>query len=178
MKKFGLLVITTAFLFGNGFLKNEDGSISTDISDISKTADAATQQAKAMTAKAAEKAKKAAESINVSSEEIIGDLGKSMDEIKQKVAGMDPAKLVAYLNQYNDVFANTQNQMKGITAQIKELKWTEKFGAKAKDLKNQLATYTDQAKGLKEQCAFYIEKLESYGLDLSAYGIDLSAYGL
>ncbi len=179
MKKIGLLIVAVAFVLSSGFLnKNKDGSLSLDKAGLAKEAEKATQKAQTFTADAMEKAKKAAASIDVSKEEIIADLGKSVDQMKQKVSGMDPAKLVAYLNQYRNVLTDTQKEVTEYTTQVKDLKWTEKFGAKGKDLKNKLANYSGQLKGLKEQCGFYISKLESYGVDLSSYGIDLSAYGL
>ncbi|MEN7973545.1 MAG: hypothetical protein ABFR47_06885 [Verrucomicrobiota bacterium] len=179
MKRIGLVLFAAAFVFGSGFLKqNEDGSLSADTSGLIKKADETAKQAEAMATNAVEQAKKVAESYNVKKEEIIADLEKPVEAIKQKVAGMDAAKLVAYLNQYSNVFSDTQNQVTDYTAQLKELKWTQKLGAKGKELKSQISQYTGQLKGLKEQCSLYIDKLESYGVDPSAYGIDLSAYGL
>jgi poly-D-alanine transfer protein DltD len=172
MKKMMTIAFAVAFVFASGFLgKNEDGSISVDTADLSA-------QAEAMSAKAVEKAVKAAESINVSKDEILGDLGKSMEDIKKKVGEMDPARLIAYLNQYSSVLSDTQKQVADYAAQIKDLKWTKKFSAEARELKGQLKNYTARFDQLKTQATAYIEKLESYGIDLAACGIDLSAFGL
>lgn len=180
MKKLGLLIMAVAFVLGSGFLgKDKDGSVAVPgMDEISKQAGEATKQAEAMTQEAAEKAKKAAASINVKTEEIMADLDKTIDEMKAKVAGMDKARLVAYASKYTDVFADTQDQIAALKGKLKDLKWTEKLGAKGRELKKQISTYNEQFKGLKQQCGLYIDKLESYGVDLSAYGIDLSAYGL
>jgi uncharacterized coiled-coil DUF342 family protein len=184
------MTTAAAVLFCTGFFKKDkDGNIGVDTSGIEKQANDATakasaemdkakKQADTVRANAAEKAKKAAESITVKKEEIIADLDKNIDEIKTKVAGMDTAKLIAYANTYGDVFADTQNKINEYTAQVKDLKFKEKFSAKGKELKNQLSTYKGRFDGLKEQCKLYTDKLESYGMDLSAYGLDLSAYGL
>jgi len=190
MKKIGLVLVTAAFVFSCGFFgKNKDGSVSTDVSSLTKKADEMGAQAKAemdkvsqeageLSAKAMEAAKKKAASMKISSEEIIGDLDKTVDQLKQKVSGMDSATVMAYVSQYSTVFSDTQNKISELTGQVKNLKWTEKLGSKGKELKGQLATYTDQFKALKNQCTVYVDKFKSYGVDPAALGIDLSAYGL
>ena len=188
MKKLGLLLITTAFILGSGFFKKkEDGSYDTDTlkkqaSEVSAQAtaeaDKISKQAGEMSEKAIKKAKKAAASMDVKQEEILADLNKSLAEIKQKVAGMDTAKLVAYANKYTEVFADNKNQIADYTAKLKDLKWTEKLGSKGKELKGQLKDYQAQYEGLKGQCTVYMNKLKSCGIDPAAFGIDLSAYGL
>jgi NADH dehydrogenase/NADH:ubiquinone oxidoreductase subunit G len=179
MKKIGLLIIATAFLLGSGFLKkNADGTTALDTSSLTKAAADATEQAETMTADAVAKAKKAAESITVKKEEILADLEKPLDEIKQKVAGMDTARLMAYASKYTEVFSDSQDKIAEYTAQLKDLKWTQKLGAKGKEIKGQLASYTDQFAGLKEHATLYLDKLKATGIDPAAYGIDLSAYGL
>ena len=179
MKKSALILCTAAFVFSCGFLgQQEDGSVSVDTSGLAGHSEELAKQADVMSAKAIEKAVKAAESVKVTREEILDDLTKPIDAIKQKAAGMDPAQLIAYLNQYSTVLGDTQQQITDYTAQLKELKWTQQLGSKGKELKKQISMYTDQLKGLTEQCIFYIDKLESYGIDLQACGIDLSAFGL
>jgi hypothetical protein len=96
MKKPGLFTLAAIIVFGCGFLdQNEDGNVSVDTAGLAKQTEEATKQAEVVTTASAEKVRKAAESINVSKEEIPADLGKSADEITQKVAGMDPAQLAA-----------------------------------------------------------------------------------
>ncbi len=188
MKKLGLLLLTAAFVLGSGFLKkNEDGSYDTDAlkkqasessAQASAEADKIAQQAGEMSDKAIKKVKKAAASMDIKKEEILADLDKSIAEIKQKVSGMDTAKLVAYANKYTELFSDTQTQVTDYTAKLKELKWTEKMGSKGKELKGKLKEYQAQYSGLKEQCTVYLDKLKAYGVDPAAFGIDLSAYGL
>lgn len=190
MKKLGLIIVTTAFVCGSGFFnKGEDGSYSVDTSAVEKQASDATAAATAEADKLKKKAdgmseaanikiKEAAAKINVPKEEIIADLSKSVDEIKTKVSAMDPVKLTAYLYQYKNVLAESQEKITDYTQQVKDLKFTQKFSAKAKELKAQLAQYTDQYSSLKEQCSVYMDKLNSFGFDPAALGIDLSAYGL
>ncbi len=190
MKKLGLLMIATAFVFGSGFLKKgEDGSFSLDTAAAEKQANEAAAtasaevdkiagQAGAMTDAAIAKIKEAAAKIDVPKEEILADLGKSFDDIKAKAAAMDPAKLTAYLSRYGAVFQDTQAKVADYAQQVKDLKWTQKFGAKGKELKSTLAKYNDQFAGLKDQATVYLDALKGYGLDPAAFGLDLSAYGL
>jgi hypothetical protein len=174
-----VFIAVVAFVVGSGFLKqNADGTTSLDTSGLAKAAADATGQAETMTADAVAKAKKAAESITVKKEEILADLDKPLEEIKQKVAGMDAARLVAYAGKYGEVFADSQAKIADYTDQLKALKWTEKLGEKGKEIKGQLATYTDQFAGLKQQAGLYMDKIKATGIDPAAYGIDLSAYGL
>ena len=128
MKKMISIAFAAAFVFSSGFLgQNEDGSLSVDTAGLN-------EQASAMTDKAIAKAVKAAESINVSKDEILGDLGKSMEAIKQKVGEMDPARLIAYLNQYSSVLSDTQAQVADYTAQIKDLKPSDLISARSSDV--------------------------------------------
>ncbi len=180
--------MAAAFVLGSGFFKkNEDGSYDTDAmkkqasevtAQATAEADKISKQADEMSEKAVKKAKKTVASMDVKKEEILADLNKSLAEIKQKVSGMDTAKLVAYANKYTEVFADNKDQIADYTAKLKDLKWTEKMGSKGKELKEQLEGYQAQYEGLKGQCTVYMNKLKSYGIDPAAFGIDLSAYGL
>lgn len=177
--RFGITLLAIAFISGSGFLKkNEDGSTSLDTASLTKAAADATAQTESMSQQAMEKIKAAAAKIEVKPEEILADLAKPAEEIKQKVAGMDAANLMAYVNQYSNVFKDTQGQITDYAEQVKSLKFTEAFSAKGKELKSQLSTYTDQLSGLKEQCSHYVTALKGYGIDPAAFGMDLSAYGL
>ncbi|MDF7807688.1 hypothetical protein P4E94_09590 [Pontiellaceae bacterium B12219] len=190
MKKFGCIIMATAFICSSGFFKkSEDGSYSVDTSAVEKkAADAAasasaqadklTAAASDMTAGATEQIKEAAAKYKVSKEEIMADLEKPLEQIKTKIASMDAAKLTSYLGEYGSVLSETKQKVADYTQQIKDLSFTQKFGSKAKELKSQLAQYSDQYSGLKEQCSLYMDKLKSFGFDPSSLGIDLSAYGL
>lgn len=190
MKKVGLLLITAVFVFGSGFLKkSEDGNYSLDTAEAEKKANEAAATANAEVEKYAKQAgeitdaaiakiKEAAAKISVPKEEVIADLDKTLDELKAKAAAMDPAKVVAYLDQYNNVFKDTQAKVADYTQQVKDLKWTQKFSKKGKELKADLEKYNDRFAGLKDQAEVYLAQLKSFGLDPAAFGLDLSAYGL
>ncbi|MDF7800844.1 hypothetical protein P4C99_15320 [Pontiellaceae bacterium B1224] len=190
MKKIGLTIVMTAFLCSSGFFKKgEDGSYSVDTSAVEKKAtdaaavasakaDELSKQAGDLSSAAIEKIKEQAAKFTVPKDEVVTDLSKSMDDIKAKVAAMDPVKLTAYLNQYTTVFTDTKAKVADYTQQVKDLKWTQKWSKKGKELKEQLKQYNTQFSGLKEQCTLYLDKLESLGLDPASLGIDLSAYGL
>lgn len=188
MKRFGIILIASAFVFSSGFFKkSEDGSYSIDTTSIEKkTTDAietkATAEAEKMAATSTSEmvaaAKKAVAQYDITDEEILADLAKTKDEIVAKVAAMDKTKLIAYLSKYKEVFAGTEGKMAEYTKQIKNLSITQKYSAKGKELKASMKKYTDQYDSLKTQAAVYVEKLESYGVNLSSYGIDLSKYGL
>lgn len=190
MNKFGVILLSAAFVFGSGFFKkSEDGSYSIDTSAAEKQANEAidkanteadkyAKKAEDLSASAIEKIKTAAAEINVPKEEILADLDKNLEAIQTKAAAMDPAKLVAYLNQYNTVFEDAQAKVADYSQQAKELKWSEKFSAKGKEVSASLAKYTDQFNGLKEHATVYLNKLKSFGVDPAAFGFDLSAYGL
>ena len=166
MKRTGTLLIAIAFIIGSGFW-GKDKNDKTTLPDTASL----TESADAMSQAAIEKTKKAAAKINVESAELIADLGKTTEEIKQKIAGMDQAKTLAYVNQYKQVFLEKKDEIAAATTELKEIPWKEKLGEKSKALKNQITEYSTQLNGLKEQSAFYLEKLESYGVDLSAYGL-------
>jgi cell division septum initiation protein DivIVA len=190
MKKFGILLIATAFVCSSGFFKKgKDGSYSVDTAAAEKKAnevaaqasaeaDKMTQQASTMSEVADIKIKEAAAKMNVPKEEILADLEKPLADIKTKVEAMDPVKLTAYLNQYNNVLTDSQAKVSDYTQQVKDLKFTQKFSKKGKEAKAQLEKYTGQYSGLKEQGSVYLSKLTSFGFDPAMLGIDLSAYGL
>jgi predicted nucleic acid-binding Zn-ribbon protein len=190
MKKIGFIIMATAFICGSGFFKkSEDGSYSVDTSAVEKqAADAAASasaQADKLTAKASDMAtgateqiKEAAAKYKVSKEEIMADLSKPLDQIKTKLASMDAIKLTSYLSEYSSVLSDTKQKVADYTQQVKDLKWTQKWSAKAKELKTQVSQYNNQYTGLKEQCSLYVDKLKAFGFDPSSLGIDLSAYGL
>ncbi len=190
MKNLGIILMATAFICSSGFLKKgEDGSLSVDTSSLEKKADEATaaangkieqvtQAAGELSANALDKIKAEAAKLNVSKEEVLADLGKPLADIKAKVADMDPVKLTAYLSQYTTVVQDAQAKVTEYTQQVKDLKWTQKFTKKGKELKTQLEQYSTQFSSLKEQAGVYIATLKGYGLDPAALGIDLSAYGL
>lgn len=190
MKNIGIMLTAAAFVCCSGFLnKDKDGNYSVDTSGIEQQAndaaaaanteiDKAAKQAEAYSAKALEKIKTEAAKIKVSKEEIMVDLEKPIEDIKTKVSAMDPAKLTAYLGQYSNVITDAQKQVADYTQQVKDLKWTQTFSKKGKELKTQLEKYTNQFSTLKEQAGLYMNTLKGFGLDPAALGLDLSAFGL
>lgn len=183
MKRIGLLIVAAAFVFSSGFLKkNADGTFSADTAALEKKANELAAQASEKGGQVAkdamEKMKKAAAKYTVNEDEIMGDLSKGADAIKQKVAAMDPAKLIAYLSKYKDVLKGSMQNVTETNQQVSELNWMQKFSKKGKELKAQTSKYKEQFNGLKEQAKIYVEKLESYGISFADLGIDLSAYGL
>ena len=125
---------------------------------------------------AIEKMKQVASQYFIEEKEIIGDLDKDRDYLKKKVAEMDTAKILAYLSTYKDVFEITQIKTLDYSEQLSNLKWYEGLSANAKEIKKQLAQYTNRNKALKEQATIYVKKLEAKGIKSADYGIDLSAY--
>ena len=165
MKKLGLVLMTAAFVLGSGFLKkNEDGSYSADTAELSKQADAVAKDASSKT-------KEAAAAITVKTDEIMADCNKSVEDMKQKLATMKKDHLLAYTEKYKTLLAGKTDEINAVKQQIKNLKWTEKFGAKSKELKGQLSEYKGQYDALKEKYDLYVGKLKGMGVDLSAYGL-------
>lgn len=183
MKKLGLLIVAAAFVFGSGFLKkNADGSTSLDTASLQKQADDATAKAQAEMDKAAKQAeaakqkaiaetKKAAEKINVKAEDIKADLAMSVDQIKAKIDTFKEDQLLAYAEKYKAIYADKKAQVAEYTQKVKDLKWTEKWGKKGRELKSQLKGYKGQLGTLAEQYTIYADKLKAMGIDLSAFGL-------
>lgn len=152
--------------------KNEDGT--TELMSTEEVAVKTQETAVEVTEKAAEvteKATAAVSALSVKAQDVMGDLNQSVEEIKKKVAGFDKAEVVAYADTYKDVILEKKDQLVALTEKAKGLSMTEMLGEKGKALKNQLAQYTDQLKGLKERYDVYLDKLKEYGVDLSAYGL-------
>ena len=76
---------------------------------------------------------------------------------------------MAYADQYKNVLLEKKDQIADLTGQLKGLSMTEMMGDKAKLIKDQITLYSDQFAGLKDRYSIYLEKLESFGVDLSAY---------
>jgi len=183
MKKLGLLILATAFVFGTGFLKkNEDGSTSLDTASLQKQADKATAkaqdemekaatQAEAAKQKAIEETKKAVEKINVKAEDIKADLAMSADQIKAKIDTFKEDQLLAYAEKYKAMFAEKKAQVADYTQKVKDLKWTEKWSKKGRELKSQLKEYKGQLGTLGEQYQVYADKLKAMDIDLSSFGL-------
>lgn len=188
--KYLFYALTLALAFGAGCKKREDGSselmTADEIADktqevavqTSEKAAEVTQKAEEVTVQAAEKveevsrkASAAVSSLTVNTEEVMGDLNKSVGEIKQKVAAFDKTQLLAYVDQYKNVILEKKAELEKLTEQVKGLAVTEMISEKGKTLKAELTKYTGQLTALKDRYAVYLDKLKTMGVDLSAYGL-------
>ncbi|MCF7818263.1 MAG: hypothetical protein K9M54_10315 [Kiritimatiellales bacterium] len=184
MKQVVFYALAAGLVLGGGCTKkNEDGTSETmSAKEVAvktqETAVKATAKASEMTAKAAEATKQATQktqeavsSLTVKAEDVMGDLNQSVEQIKEKVAGFDKTQLLAYADTYKDVIIEKKDQLAGLTDTLKGLSMTEMLGDKGKALKGQLSQYTDQLGGLKDRYGIYLDKLKTFGVDLSAYGL-------
>jgi ABC-type phosphate transport system auxiliary subunit len=130
-----------------------------------------TQKATAAAQEVTKKTEAAVSALTVKAEDVMGDLNQSVSEIKQKVAGLDSAQVMAYASQYKDLILEKKDQIAALTDQLKTIPLTEMLGEKAKALKTQAAQYTTQLSGLKDRYAVYLDQLKEFGIDLSAYGL-------
>lgn len=172
MKQMVFHALAVVLILGAGCKKKDDGSTemmsAEEIAD--KTQEAAVQAAE-KAAEVTEKTKKAVTELTVQAEDVMGDLNKSVEQVKEKVATFDKTQLMAYANTYKDVILEKKDQLDALAEKLKGLSAMELIGEKGKALKNQLTQYTDQLNALKERYAVYLEKLEAFGVDLSAYGL-------
>lgn len=179
MKLFGLMLLGAAILLVGGCKKGEDGS--TELMSAEEVAEKTeevvvktTEKAAEVTAKAEKVTKETAAAVSsftVKAEDVMGDLNKSVDQIKQQVAGFDKSQVIAYANKYKDIILDKKDQIAELTEKVKGLSLTEVATTKGKELKSQLSQYTEQLSALKDRYAVYIDKLEEFGVDLSAYGL-------
>lgn len=180
MKRIVFYALAGAVVLATGCTKkNEDGTtelMSTEevVVKTQETAVQVTEKAADVTEKAEEVTQQATAAVNaitVKTEDVMGDLNQSVEEIKEKVAGFDKTQLLAYADKYKDVLFEKKDQLTALTEKVKDLSMTEMIGEKGKALKDQLTQYTDQFNGLKERYGIYLDKLKTFGVDLSAYGL-------
>lgn len=180
MKHVAFYALAAGLVLATGCTKqNEDGTTAVmtpeEVAEkTQKTAVKATEKAAVVTANAEEATKQvtaAVSSLTVKAEDVMGDLNKSVEEIQQKVAGFDQSQVMAYANTYKDVLLEKKDQFAALTEKVKGLSMTEMLGEKGKELKGQLAQYTEQIAGLKDRYGIYLDQLKEFGVDLSAYGL-------
>lgn len=134
---------------------------------VAEKTEEVTQKVEAITTTTTE----AISSLSVKTEEVMADLNQSIEQVKEKVSRFDKTQLLSYANTYKDVILEKKDQLLGLNEQLKGLSMTEILGEKGKALKSQLSEYTDQLNGLKGRYSIYLEKLKTFGVDLSAYGL-------
>ena len=166
MKQIIFYALATSLAFSAGCKKGEDGT--TEMMSAEEVADKTQAVAVQTTEKAAE-VTAAVSAITVKAADVMGDLNQSVEQIKEKVAGFDKTQVLAYAGEYKNVLLEKKDQIADLTGQLKGLSMTEMMGDKAKVLKDQIAQYSDQFNGLKDRYSIYLQKLESFGVDLSAY---------
>ncbi len=175
MKQIVFYALTAGLVLASGCKKNKEGQ--TELmtpEEIADTTEQVAEKTAEVTQKAEDMTKKATaavSSFSVKAEDVMGDLNKSVEEIKQKAAGFDKAQILGYANTYKDVLLEKKGQISALTDKVKGLSMTDLLGEKGKALKGQLAQYTDQFNTLKDRYSIYLEKAKAFGIDLSAYGL-------
>jgi hypothetical protein len=180
MKQVVFYALAASLILAAGCTKEtEDGTkelMTTEdvVEKTQETAVRATEKAAEVTEqaeKATQQATAAVSSLTVKAEDVMGDLNKSVEEIKQKVAGFDKSQVMAYADTYKDVLIEKKDQLTALTEKVKALSMTEMLGEKGKALTAQVAQYTEQLTGLKDRYGIYLDQLKAFGVDLSAYGL-------
>lgn len=183
MKQIVYYALAAGLVLAAGCKKGEDGTTEVMSSEevVEKTKEVAvqtTEKAAEVTAKAEEvtkevtaKTEAAVAALNVQAEDVMADLNQSVEQIKEKVAGFDKTQLLAYADQYKNVLLEKKDQIADLTEQLKGLSMSEMMGEKSKQIKDQMAKYTGEITALKERYTVYLDKLETFGVDLSAYGL-------
>ncbi|VGO16754.1 hypothetical protein PDESU_05346 [Pontiella desulfatans] len=183
MKRILAMALCAAFSANAGlFDKDKNGSY-TGLNDLAKQADSATAAAsnewakasakgKDSYAKAVEETQKAVAKYNVKAEDIKADLGKSADEISAKIETYKQEKLLAYAEKIQMLYEDKKTEVADYTAKVKDLKWTEKWTSKGKELKGQLKEYKGQMDALGDQYEIYAGMLKNMGVNLSDFGLE------
>jgi hypothetical protein len=181
-----LILAATAISANAGLLdKDENGNFAA-MADLSEKADAAkvtasNEWAKASAiskdtyAKALEETKKAMALLNVKAEDVQANLGLSTADLKAQLESFKQEKLLAYAGEYQKLLETTQTKVTDYGTQFKELKWTQKFTSKGRELKGQLKQYQGQLDTLSAQYGIYIDKLKAMGVNLSDFGLGTDA---
>ena len=170
MKQIVFYALAAGLALSAGCRKGEDGTTEMmSAEEVADTTQAAAVQATEKAAEVTEQAEAAVSAVAVKAEDVMADLNQSVEQIKEKVAAFDKTQVLAYAEQYKNVLLEKKDQIAELTGQLKGLSMTEMMGDKAQALKDQIAQYTDQFAALKERYSVYLEKLETFGVDLSAY---------
>lgn len=166
MKKTWIHLLIAGLVLNTGCKKNEEGQ--TELMSPTEIADKTSEVAQKVEA-TKEKAAAVIDFIKVKAEDVMGDLDQPIEAIKEKAANFDQAQLLGYLGTYKDVILEKKDQIAALTAKVKNLSVTDVMGEKGKNLKAELAQYTEQFSGLKERFSVYLDKAKAMGLDLSKF---------
>lgn len=174
MKKLMFYGLAAVMALSIGCKKREDGSTEVMSPDeVQQAAVKVTEKTEQVTIKAAEVTKQASaavSSFSVKAEDVMGDLNKSVAQVKKQVANFDKTQVLAYADKYKDVILEKKDQIGALTEKIKGLSLSE-ISTKGKALKDEISQYTEQLSGLKDRYSIYLDKLKGLGVDLSAYGL-------
>lgn len=113
----------------------------------------------------AETTESAVGALTVKAEDVMAELNQSVDEIKQKVAGLDAAQLLAYTDQYKAVIAEKKEEIAALKEQVTGLSMTELMGDAGKALKSQISQYSNELAGLTDRYAVYLDALKQTGTE-------------
>jgi hypothetical protein len=98
------------------------------------------------------------------------DEDKPMSEVKAEAEKMDAGQLRNMAAKYKDAIAAKGEEVKALTAKLKEIPVTEMLGEKAKSLKAQIEKLGKSVSSLKERFQVYYNSLKEKGGDTS--GLD------
>lgn len=186
MKQIAYFAALVALLVTTGCSKQEEKPAATGEQPVAPTKDAVTPAKPKATESVIGEAKTAAKetkeaavkkmdaatsSFTVKKDEVMGDLGASLETVKSKVAGLDKESVMAYAGTYKEVIAEKAEEFVALKDSLKGVPVSEMFGEKGKALKDEVARYAESLSGLKERYSVYLDKLKEYGVDLSAYGL-------
>jgi predicted small lipoprotein YifL len=99
------------------------------------------------------------------------DATKPIDQIKAEVAKMDVSQLHDMALSYKDTILSKQTDLEKVTTKLKTINPTELLGAKAVDLKKQMADIERSVSALKERFEIYYDQLKQKGGNLTGLEI-------
>jgi len=98
------------------------------------------------------------------------DENKPLSEVKAEAEKMDSGQLRAMAAKYKDAIAAKGEEIKELTAKLKDIPVTEMLGEKAKSLKAQIDKLGASVSSLKERFQVYYKSLKEKGGDTA--GLD------
>jgi hypothetical protein len=110
-------------------------------------------------------------SLSATPQSVMADLDLSMDDLKQKVAGLDVEQVTSRAGQYKELIVEYKDKLAGVSDKLKGLSMGDMLGGKGAAMKDEVKKYTEILAGLKDRYGVYLDKLSDYGIDLSAYGL-------
>ncbi len=149
MKQIIRCILFTALLVTAGCKKGDDGAV--EMMTPEEIGDSAEQ--------VAENTQEAVEALTVKAEDVMADLGQSVEQIKEKAANFEAEQLQAYVDEYKDIILEKKDQVAQLTEQLKEMSMTEMMSDKAKALKEKMSQYSTELESLKARYQVYLDKL-------------------